>query len=126
MYSSYCLINVCAVIYKAHTGQIPAKDVKEKCLTCFIAAVAFLVFVSILYKITHNKNYFKIERPEVNRRTKPTNRAFNLIQRNSIQLLRNHWMYFCVSASNHSCCSGSCRQATLLKFYFPEFTVTNF
>lgn len=50
VYSSYCLINVCAVIYKAHTSQIPAKDVKEKCLTCFIAAVAFLVFVSILYK----------------------------------------------------------------------------
>ncbi len=50
VYSSYCLIKVCAIIYKAHTGQISAKDVKEKCLTCFIAAVAFLVFVSILYK----------------------------------------------------------------------------
>lgn len=50
VYSSYCLINACAVIYKAHTGQIPAKDVKEKCLTCFIAGAAFLAFVVILYK----------------------------------------------------------------------------
>ena len=48
VYSCYCAGNIYATIYKAHTGQIPAKDIKEKCLTYFIAVVAFLV--SILYK----------------------------------------------------------------------------
>ncbi len=33
---------------------------------------------------------------------------------------------FLRSASNRSCSFGSCRQATLLKFCLPEFTVTSF
>lgn len=50
VYSGYCFINMCIIIYKSYTGNIPAKDVKEKCFTYFIAAVAFLILVAIIYK----------------------------------------------------------------------------